>query len=205
MQIPNNDGGVAGVIEVGSRFKSFESSVSRNLASRILALLVMMIVVYLAYAELRGCVGCLFTYRESRKTNARDAVAILTRPFTFCITLLINVDGVMAVLIARDILTAMGLSESSALIALPSIMLGIGMVLGQALYGWLGSRIDLRRLVVGCSIALISAAMLLVLAVAFNSFWAYCVTKLLLAIPFGLLYALGYSLPRMVTSKKSAE
>jgi predicted MFS family arabinose efflux permease len=127
-------------------------------------------------------------------------VALLTRPFTFIVTLLASVDSVMTVLIARDLLARMGVGDASPLLALPSVMLGLGIIVGQALYGVLGARIGMRRLVGMWAVAMMLAAILTALSVAYGGFWAYCGAKFLLAIPIGLLYVLGYSMQRTATN-----
>ena len=201
VQIPTSDGkGVAGVIEIGSKSRSFEMSIMGNLAQRILGMLVLMLVVYLAYTELRKCGRCFFSYRQHQKEYGERAVALLTRPFTLSITLLTSIDSVMTVLIARDLLTKAGLGESSPLLAVPAVMLGVGLIAGQGLYAIAGSRVGLRRLMAVGAIVMLAFACVTAVAVASGVFWAYCVAKFLMAVPFGMLYALGYSLPRIAAN-----
>lgn len=198
VQIPTSDGnGIAGVIEIGSRMRSFEYSVVGNLAQRILELLVLMLVVYLTYSELRTCGRCLFTYRRRRQEDGERAAAVLTRPFTFFITMLTSIDSVMTVLIARELLTKAGMGESNPLLAVPAVMLGVGMIAGQGLYSFFGSRVGVRKLMFAGSLVMFICACVTFFAVASGIFWAYCAAKLLMAVPFGMLYALGYSLPRI--------
>jgi len=198
VQIPTSDGkGVAGVIEIGCKTRSFESSITGDLAQRILDLLVMVLVVYLAYSELRACGRCLFSYRQRQQKDGARAAAVLTRPFTLAITMLTSVDSVMTVLIARDLLVKGGMGDSSLLLAVPALMLGIGLVVGQGLYAVAGSRVGLRRLMAIGAVAMLVCACLTCAAVASQVFWAYCAAKLVMAVPFGMLYALGYSLPRL--------
>ncbi|MBQ9002638.1 MAG: hypothetical protein IJ087_12370, partial [Eggerthellaceae bacterium] len=148
VQIPSVDGKrVAGVIEIGSKMRSFEASVKGDLARRVIVLLVMVLVVYLAYSELRACGRCLLSFRQRRESDPVGSVAELTRPFTLAITMLTSVDSVMTVLIARDLLERAGAGDSSPLLALPAVMLGLGLVAGQGLYGLAGPRVGLRRLV----------------------------------------------------------
>ena len=198
VQIPTADGkSVAGVIEIGSKMRSFESAIYGDLAQRVLGLLVLVLVVYLAYSELRACGRCLFSYRQRQQEVGDRAAAALTRPFTFAITMLTSIDSVMTVLIARDLLTKAGMGDSSPLLAVPAVMLGVGLVIGQGLYGIAGSRIGLRKLMaIGASVML-ACACLTGAAVASEVFWLYCAAKLAMAVPFGMLYTLGYSLPRL--------
>ena len=198
VRIPSTDGkGVAGVIEIGSKMRSFESSIVGDLAQRILTLLVLVLVVYLAYSELRACGRCLFSYRQRQQVDGARAVAVLTRPFTLAITMLTGIDSVMTVLIARDLLAKAGMGDSSPLLAVPAVMLGIGLVIGQSLYGIAGSRVGLRKLMaVGASVML-ACTCLTGAAVFSGAFWLYCAAKLAMAVPFGMLYTLGYSLPRL--------
>lgn len=201
VQIPTSDGqGVAGVIEIGSKMRSFESSITGDLARRILTLLVMVLVVYLTYSELRSCGRCLFSYRQHQRESPTEAVALLTRPFTLAITILASIDSVMTVLIARDLLSNTEMGASSPLLALPAVMLGVGMVIGQGLYAIAGSRVGLRKLMVGGAGVMLLCAGFAGAAVAFGGFWWYCAAKLVMAVPFGLLYTLGYSFPRAAAS-----
>ena len=196
--IPSSDGeGVAGVFEIGSKVHSFESAIAGGLVQSILALLVMVLVVYLAYSELRACSECLFSYRERRQKDGARAVAVLTRPFTVAITMLTSIDSVMTVLIARDLLTQAGMGDSSLLLAIPAVMLGLGMIIGQGLYAFAGSRVGLRRLMAIGAILMLTCALFTIVAVASGIFWLYCVAKLTMAVPFGMLYTMGYSLPRL--------
>ena len=176
--------------------RSLESAILGDLAQRVLAFLVMVLVVYLAYSELRACGRCLFSFRQRQLERSPGAVALLTRPFTLVITLLSSIDSVMTVLIARDLLSQAG-SEAGALVALPAVMLGIGLIVGQGLYGLLGARVGLRRLIARGALVMLLCACFTGATVAIGSFWLYCVAKLAMAIPFGMLYALGYSMPRL--------
>ena len=189
---------VLGVIEVGCHLSSFEKSLKNSHAERIIALLVIMLVVFLTYVELRACLRCFLSFRQMR--HHRDAIAILTRPFSFLVTLLSSIDAVMTALIARSLIESTGSGQSSPLIALPAVMLGIGLALGQQIYSLLGSRVVIRRLMTRGAIAMVCAAVFAAFAVWDKSFWLYCLAKLLMAIPFGLLYTLTYSLPRRADS-----
>lgn len=198
VQIPTSDGkGVAGVIEIGSKTRSFEASITGKLAQRILGLLVLLLVVYLTYSELRTCGRCLFSFRQRLERDGDRAVALLTRPFTFCITLLTSIDSVMTVLIARDLLSKSGMGESSPFLAVPAVMLGIGLIAGQGLYSVVGPRVGARKLVFMGALGILACALFTIFSVASGNFWVYCVAKLLMSVPLGLLYVLGYSLPRI--------
>ena len=205
VKIPTSDfSGVAGVIELGSRTRSFESDLTGGIARQVLTLLVMVLVVYLSYAEIRACARCLFSYRELRERRANDALAALTRPFTFCITILSSIDGVMTVLIARELLVAADMSAQSPLLGLPAVMLGFGLMIGQVLYGRLGSMVALRRLAALGAVAMLLCALFTTIVVGvLGLFWLYCIAKLAMSIPFGLLYTLGYSLPRIAESDEA--
>ncbi|MBR3314439.1 MAG: MFS transporter [Atopobiaceae bacterium] len=185
---------ICAVIEIGSHLNSFEASVASTQVERTIALLVMMLVIYLTYVELRECARCFVSYGQLR--HHHDAIAILTRPFSFLITLLSSIDAVMTTLIARSLLSAANLGSSSMLLALPSVMLGVGLALGQAIYALLGSRVVIQKLMVRGAFAMVCGAMIAFAVVWQQNYWLYCTAKLLMAIPFGLLYTLSYSLPR---------
>ncbi|MDO4537334.1 MAG: MFS transporter [Coriobacteriales bacterium] len=199
VRIPSTDGkSTVGVIEVGSHMLTFEASFAREQFQRTIALLVVVLVVYLTYVELRSCARCFVSFH--RMKHHHDAIAILTRPFSFVITLLSSIDAVMTTLIARSMLSATGDAASAVLPALPSVMLGIGLVVGQAAYALLGSRTLLRTLMKRGAVLMAVAAIFTGLVVLSGNFWLYCFAKLTMAIPFGLLYTLSYSLPRRADS-----
>lgn len=198
VQIPTKDGkGVAGVIEIGSKMRSFEHAITASLAQRVIALLVMILAVYLMYSELRACGHCLLVYQRHRQKDNYEAVAMLTRPFTLAITMLSSIDSFMTVLIARDLLKASGMGDNSQLLPIPAVMLGVGLIIGQALYGFLGARVGLRKLMSRGAVIVAMCACFTIFTVISQNFWLYCVAKLTLAIPFGTLYTMGYSLPRL--------
>ena len=198
VQIPTKDGkGVAGVIEIGSRMRSFQHAVAASQVQRVIALLVMILAVYLMYSELRACGHCLLVYQRHRQKDRYDAVAMLTRPFTLAITMLSSIDSFMTVLIARDLLKASGMGDNSQLLPIPAVMLGVGLIIGQALYGFLGSRVGLRKLMSRGAVIVALCACFTIFTVISQNFWLYCAAKLTLAIPFGTLYTMGYSLPRL--------
>ncbi|MBQ3301446.1 MAG: hypothetical protein IJH04_04805, partial [Eggerthellaceae bacterium] len=204
VQIPTADGkSVAGVIEIGSKMRSFESSINNDLAQLTLGLLVMVLVVYLAYSELRACGRCLFSYRQRRQEDGDRAAAMLTRPFTLAITMLTSIDSVMTVLIARELLTRAGMGGSTPLLAVPAVMLGVGMVIGQGVYAITGSWVGLRKLVTIGAVIMFGCACFTGVAVASGVFWMYCVATLVRSIPFGMLYSLGYSLPRLAVDDET--
>ena len=195
--IPSTDGtSVVGVIEIGSRFKSFEASVFQSLAQHVITLLVILLVVYISYVEIRECGSCLLSYQDLQKSHARDALAVLTRPFSFLVTTLSSIDAVMSTLIAKALLQGSPMASDGMMIALPAVMAGLGMAAGHAVYGFLGSRVELRRLMARGAALMAVGALCATFAVGMQEFWLYCAAKLAMAVPFGLLYTLGYALPR---------
>lgn len=202
VRIPDAEdwGKTVGVIEVGSRMRTFEASIAADMAQRVIALLVMVLVVYLTYVEVRACAHCFMEYQQLQ--HHHDSIAILTRPFSFCVTSLASIDAVMTTLIARSLIPTSGMGESSVLLALPSVMLGVGLALGQAIYTYLGSRVVIRKIMMRGAIAMTFAAIFAACIVWWGNFWAYCFAKLVMAIPFGLLYTLSYSLPRRADTKE---
>lgn len=204
VQIPTADGkGVAGVIEIGVKQRTLDSTIVGRLVRGAIALIAMMLVVYLSYTELRECGRCLLLYRERRKDQVAEATALLTRPYTFFVTMLTSVDSVMTVLIARELLEKAGAGNSSPLLAVPAVMLGVGMMIGHGLYGYFGSRVGLRKLATGGALVMLLFACLCGCTVLLGDFWLYCVAKLLMSVPFGMLYSLGYSLPRIARTDET--
>lgn len=197
VRIPSADGSsVAGVIEMGSRSMSFEASLRNSLTEQIVTLLVILFVVYIVYVEIRECGSCLLKYRSLERKYVRDAIAVLTRPFSFLVTTLSSIDAVMSTLIAKALLQGTQYHGDGMMLALPSIMLGLGMAVGHVIYGRLGPRVELRKLMTRGAAILTVGALCATAAVGMQNFWVYCATKLAMAIPFGLLYTLEYSLPR---------
>lgn len=199
------EGGRGIVIEVGSRMQSFTSSIISRLAQNALGLLVLALVIYLGYTELRACGRCVVRYRRMQQDDEDGAISALARPFALTSMMLTGVDAVMSTLIAKDLLAAAGMGASSPLVAVPAVMLGVGQVLGEGVYGRLGSRVPLRRMMARGGAAMLACAILAALAVVSGSFWAYCAAKLLLAVPFGLLYTAAYSLGRHSVTAEQRE
>ena len=189
-----------GVIEIGSRTQSFRTTARDSLAENAIVLLAILLVVYIAYVEIRECGHCLLDYRRLQGENVRDAIAVLTRPFSFLVTTLSSIDAVMSTLIAKELLQGTAMAGNGMMVALPSLMLGLGMAAGHAVYGFLGSRVELRRLMARGAALMTVGALCATGAVGFGSFWLYCAAKLAMAVPFGLLYTLEYSLPRQAES-----
>jgi predicted MFS family arabinose efflux permease len=106
----------------------------------------------------------------------------------------------MTTLIARALLHGTAHESSGFLLALPAVMMGVGLALGQVIYGFLGSRILIHRLMRRGALIMVFAALFTAGAVWSGLFWLYCAAKLIMAIPFGLLYTLSYSLPRRADS-----
>lgn len=200
--VPPAGEGQGFVIEVGSRIDSFSATIASNLVRNALALLVLALVIYMGYAELRASGRCVVRYRRMQANGEAGAISALARPFALTTMMLASVDGVMSTLIAKDLLGAAGYAEGTPLVAVPAVMLGIGQAIGQGAYGVIGSRVGLRRLMVRWSIVMIACALCAVGTVIAENFWAYCVAKLLLSIPFGLLYTAAYSLRRHAVSKE---
>lgn len=206
VRVPSADGeGTAAVIEIGSCVRTLESSIMGQELQRVIALLVLVLVIYLTYAEIRACAECFLMYHHLQQVQARDALAVLTRPFSFCVTILSSVDGVMTTLIARSLLESQAGGDKGLLLALPAMMMGIGLALGQGIYGLLGSRVPLRKLIVRGALGVMATAVCTAAAVWQESYSLYCLTKLLMAIPFGLLYTLSYSLPRRAKTEEVRE
>ena len=198
VDIPTSDGkGTAGIIEFGSHMGTFATSVMNDLMENAVRMLVVLFVIYIVYAELRGCGRVLLTYVQLKDGDTkRDAIALLTRPYTFIVSTLIACDSVMSTLIARSMITGDG---AAVLIALPAAFAGVGLVLGQLVYGSLASRWGVRRIVCSFAALMMAAAGVAILAVSRLNFALYVAMKLVLGISFGLLYTLGYSLPRQAS------
>jgi uncharacterized YccA/Bax inhibitor family protein len=122
------------------------------------------------------------------KEDIPGAISALARPFALTSMMLASVDGVMSTLIAKDLLTAAGHGSSTPLIAVPAVMLGIGQALGQGLYGHFGAKVGLRKLLTRGGAFMFLCAIFAAGTVLIGSFWGYCAAKLVLAIPFGLLF-----------------
>ncbi len=183
-----------GVIEIGSRLRTFSASVAKDQVQRTIALLVMVLVVYLTYAELVACAKCFEEFRLLH--HHHDSIAVLTRPFSFFVTLLASIDSVMTALIARALLSSAGMQTSGFYLALPAVMAGIGLAIGQVVYGIIGSRVLIHKLMMRGAIVMVAAALFAAGVVWMENYWLYCLAKLFMAAPFGLLYTLSYSLPR---------
>ena len=197
--IPTTDGkGCAGVIEFGSYERQLKSSIAGDLMENAVETLVLLVVVYIVYAEVSGSGHCMLTYVKLKdRDKKRDALALLTRPYTFIVSTLIACDSVMSTLIARSMVT--NPTTAGLLIALPAAMQGVGLVLGQVAYGLVSSRWSVRRIVVAFSLLMMAAAGGAVHAVNNTNLALYISMKLVLGIAFGLLYTLGYSLPRQAS------
>ena len=201
--IKSKDGrSVPVVVEIGSHMRSLRSSVLNSQTERIASVLVMLAVVYLTYSELRACGGCLYSYREYLGEDDMDALVLLTRPFTFGITALASIDSVMTVLIARQLARPYGSAWMGVLVAIPSVMLGIGLALGHAFYGRMGARMSPRRLGVRGALTVMVGALIAIVSIISENLALYCLAKLVLAMPLGTLYSFGYSLPRRADSKE---
>ena len=200
VSLPNSNGKVIGVIEIGSKQKSYASSIMGDLVSNVLGLLVMTLVVYLTYSELRACGRCYLLFQDMRDEHSHDAEALLTRPFSFFVTILTSIDSVMTVLIARSLATTAGLDAQGVYVAIPSVMLGVGLAMGQLVYGLLGTRLSLRQILRYGSSAMLVCATFAAFVVGISNYWLYCLAKMLMAIPFGLLYTTCYSMPRRARS-----
>lgn len=201
VRIASTDGkSTIGVVEVGSRMKSFVSAVAGEQAQRVLTLLVMVLVLYLSYSELAACAECFHEFRELQ--HHHDSIAILTRPFSFFVTLLSSIDSVMSILIARALISQTGMQGSGLMLALPSVMMGIGLAMGQIVYSMMGSRVVIQKIMKRGATAMVIAAGVTAAVVWMGNFWLYCMAKLIMAVPFGLLYTLSYSLPRRADTRK---
>ena len=187
---------VVGVIEIGSSMESLASRVIGTELQRIVGFLVALLVVYLTYSELRACGSTLLRVRMMPASRENDKLAALTRPFTFLVTMLQSMDAVMMVLIAQDLLGKVGTGAASFLLALPAVALGLGIVIGNMLFGRLGSATAPRSLAMCGAVVAAVCAIGVAIAIAAGSFWAFCIARLLMAAPLGMLYAFGYSLQR---------
>ena len=203
VSIPSSDGKeLAGVVELGSRMKSLQASTATGQFQSVVALLVMMLVVYLTYTEMRAGVKCYLKHRKLLDVNIRDSVAVLARPLSFVVTMLQSVDAVMTVLIARELVGRMGMATDSVLVALPAVFLGLGMIVGEILYARLSSRVGLRKLATVAAGTMLVFALMTIPVVAYGALWMYCIAKFLMAAPFSLLYAICFALPRHAQSQE---
>ena len=193
----NSEGEIAGLVELGENFGVFKKQAAADSLELTMELLTAFVAVYLVLTEGRSLISGLKERRRRLALNNPNAELAAMRPLNFLFSLLTSFDGVILVLISREMLTAGEYPPNSItwLMALPSMAFSVGSPIGTVLYSALASRVPVKKLSVG-SIVFMAACYVLIIPVIINNlFITFCILKFLSSIANSISYSMLSSMP----------
>ncbi|MDO4219390.1 MAG: MFS transporter [Synergistaceae bacterium] len=195
--VKDTKGEIVGFIEVGEDFSEFKSKAASDILRLTVELLTIFVVIYLVLVEGKSLL--LGLRRRKRYLLEKNPVPELTtvRSFSFLFYVLSSFDGVILVLISREMLISGGYSPNSItwLMSLPAVAWSIGLPIGTILYSFLASRIPIRKLAIGSIMLLAICLTLMIPAVMKNLFFAFVALKFFVGVAGCTSYSTISSMP----------
>ncbi|MDO4218551.1 MAG: MFS transporter [Synergistaceae bacterium] len=177
--IKNDSGDVIGVIEVGQDYLTHQNQVRTVCLEMFITLLTIFVGVAIIFTEGKAFLVGLRKRKQAVIARENNTELALLRPAVFLFNLVSSFDEVILVLIAKEMLTASGVTGNQILffMSIPALVMGIGRTLGRMIYPFLARKFTVRRLALTGITLMVTAYVGIVYAVLQNYFVLFCVLK----------------------------
>ena len=187
-----SDGNCRAVLEVSQHFESFWNGQLKQLLNTLLTFALIAIGLYYASDEVLKSGHAIVRFRELNRQGVEWAGALLTRPAIFLSTLATGIDAALAVVLARDMLSAQGVDSNALLWSVPALAITAGDLIGTLLNGRYAGRIKGRKLTLSMLTLGIVAQCACIFAVTQNAFLIFIVGKLFSGIGYSVVTSMLY-------------
>ncbi|MDO5329257.1 MAG: MFS transporter [Coriobacteriia bacterium] len=203
--IYNSQNEVVGCIMIGSYVQSLNSQIGNIYFRLIVLLLLVLIVIYLLTTEILETRKSFFRYRYYKKNKLFFPEINLIASIDYIKNMIFNADCVLCVLVAKEMLVQYGMENDGVLMGLPALMVGVGMLFGPFVFGFVKRFLTIKKIYVVGSITIICTMAIAVFNVVNNMFVMFCVVKLIFGIGYSLIDVGNSTYPLFITNKKFRE
>lgn len=180
---------------VSADLLSLNSDFLYNVINAFILLLSIIISISLLLFEIYGFISSKKTYRKYRLEKFKNPEIGFTRTFVFLQQFLISFDSALMVLIAIDLLNTSNMANNPALISIPTVCCSTGMTISTPIFNIVSKKVNIRPIIVVCSIFLIGFYVLDFVAIIKTDFILYCVFIALGGVFCGILNSVQWYLP----------
>lgn len=195
--IENGQGEPVALLLLGMDYQLTRQQIFTKCLDMTLKLTIFFITAFLLLLEGKKLLEGLRRKKALKAQGESNCELATLRPLLFLFNLTSSFDGVILVLVAKDMLASANVSDGMrlTLMAVPALVAGIGAILGLPLYNLLAGRVPVRKLtVLSCIICTISF-LGMSLSVHWNVFIVFCVLKFFGSVLNSVLYGAFSSIP----------
>lgn len=195
--ICDGNGTLTGLLLLGMDYQLTNSQIFAKCLDMTLTLTILFVTAFLLFTEGKKLVEGLRKKKERQAQGDETAELSVIRPLFFLFNLTSSFDGVILVLVAKDMLAAAPISEAArlTLMATPALVAGIGSIIGLPICGLLASRVPVKKLTVCSCVLCIAAFVGMSLAVHWRLFALFCGLKFCSSLLNSLLYGVFQAIP----------
>ncbi len=177
--IKNDAGDIIGIIEVGQDYLTHQNQVRTVCLEMFMTLLTIFVGVAIMLIEGKAFFLGLRKRKQAVMAKESNTELALLRPAVFLFNLVSSFDEVILVLIAKEMLTASGVTGNQILffMSIPALVMGIGRTFGRIMYSFLARRFTIRKLALTGIIMMALAYTGIVYTVLKNYFVLFCMLK----------------------------
>ncbi|MDO4219389.1 MAG: MFS transporter [Synergistaceae bacterium] len=195
--VKDDSGEIVGLVEVNEDFSVFKKRMTSDILKLTMELLTIFVVIYLVLTEGKSL---LLGLRErARRLLEKNPVAELAtmRSLSFLFYLLTSFDGVILVLITREMLLSGGYPPNAItwLMALPAMAYAIGNIIGTLLYSFFVRYIPIKKLAIGSITLMAVCCVLMIPVIMKNLFFVFVALKFFSGVYENLSFGMLLSMP----------
>lgn len=195
--ITNGDDEPVALLLLGMDYQLTRQQIFTKCLDMTLKLTIFFITAFLLLLEGKKLIEGLRKKKALEKDNAPNSELAVLRPLLFLFNLTSSFDGVILVLVAKDMLDGANVSDGMrlTLMAVPALVAGIGAILGLPLCNLLSGRLPVKKLTVASCIVCLAAFIGMSLSVHWNIFVLFCILKFFGSILNSVLYGTFAAIP----------
>ncbi len=203
--IYNGNGELTGLLLLGMDYQLTSSQIFSRCLDMTLTLTILFVTAFLLFTEGKKLLEGLQKKKQMQAEGKKNTEIALIRPLFFFFNLTSSFDGVILVLVAKDMLDAAGLSEAArlTLMAVPALVAGIGSIVGLPLGNLLAGKVPVRKLTVLSCVLCVVSFLGMSLSVRLNVFFLFCLLKFCSSILNSVLYGIFAAIPLREQDEKA--
>lgn len=185
--ILNDNGEIIGVVEYSKDYRLTNENIKAICINMIVKLLSIVLMIFIGLIEVTE----FFKNRLKRKELINQGIhphmeITMVRNVSFLFYSIYFIDSVVVIFVTKKILETSGIQETAFLLALPSLMMGIGVVVSFFVFNLIASRVYVKHIAWICGIATLVTRLGFCVAVFLGNFVFFCLMKLIdaLTLPY---------------------
>lgn len=203
--IYNGNGELTGLLLLGMDYQLTRSQIFAKCLDMTLTLTILFVTAFLLFTEGKKLLEGLRKKKQMQLDGKQNTEIALIRPLFFFFNLTSSFDGVILVLVAKDMLSTAGLSDAAklTLMAAPALVAGIGSIVGLPLGNVLTGKVPVRKLTVFSCVLCVVSFLGMSLSVRLGVFFLFCALKFCSSILNSVLYGIFAAIPLREKDEKA--